>query len=232
VHDLAVSRADLDRRHPLRFGEVGRNVEVLVLDGAVGWQLVVLLHLQDDVRRAGAPAVGELGSRGQQRRIALRCAAVCPGDQRCALRIGDHPLVVKRARRRVGMPRRHVPLAHLVPDRLGPRPGVVIGQERHGGDFPRSMTTRTVLENDRSHVFGEGRGVLVRCSPRGILAFRRDAAHGRNPDERYRDDSFFHAHTTPMERVDDPPAGSVRGGIHCRASLLTMGRSNRLPPHD
>ncbi len=212
MHDLAVARADLDRLHPLRFGEVGRNVEVLVLDGAVGWQLVVLLHLQDDVGRAGAPAFGELGSRGQQRRIALRCAAVGPGDQRCALRIGDHPLVVKRTRGRVGMPRRHVPLAHLVPDRLGPRPGLLISEERHRGDFARAMAARAVLENDRRYVLGEGGSVLVGGSPRGILAFRRDAARGSNPDERYRNNSVFHAHTTPMERVDDPPAGSVRGG--------------------
>ena len=85
VHDLPVPRPHLDRLNPFRFGEVRRDVEVLVLDHAVGRNLVLLLHLEDDVRLADGPAVRVDRRRRQVLRVALRRAGVRPRDQRLLL---------------------------------------------------------------------------------------------------------------------------------------------------
>ena len=156
MHDFPVARPQLDRLNPLRFGEVGRDVEVLVLDHPVGRDLVLLLHFEDDVRLSHGPAFGIDRRRRQVLRVALRRAGVGPRDQHLLLFVGQPALVQERAFRRRRVPGRHVSLADLVANVLGMRPDVVVGQERHRRNLARAMAGRAVAEEDRCDVFGIG----------------------------------------------------------------------------
>ena len=181
VHDLAVARANLDRLHPLRLGEIRRDVEVLVLDRAVGRQLVGVRHLEDDVGLAGAPALRE-----------RRALAAGPPDRPwgrrrspsaisvCAVGVAQQPLVVEGPGRRVGVPRRHVPVADFVADGLRPGPGLLVREKRHRRDFAGPVAAGAVLENDGRDVLAERRHVLLDRPARG-LAVQRRGTHRPDP---------------------------------------------------
>ena len=183
VNDLAVAGPDLDRLHPLRFGEVGRDVEVLVLDRAFGRQLVRLGHFEDRVRLAERPALGESGHWRHVLRIPFRRAAVRPLGQGVLLGGGQPALVEERAMRRVRVPRRHCPVGDLVANRLRPGTNLLVREERHRGDLPGTMTGRTVLEEDRGDVAGEGRDAsaarAASCASNALLRANTPATHRR-----------------------------------------------------
>ena len=172
VHDLSVAGSQLDRLNPLRLGEVGRDVEVLVLDHPVGRDLVLLFHFEHHVRLPDGPALGIDRSRRQILGIAPLRTGVRPLDQDLLLVVAQAALVEERALRRRGVPGRHVTFADFVTNVLGMRPDVVIRQERHRRDLARTMAGRAVAKEDWGDVLRVGGG----CR-RGLGRGQAEAAH-------------------------------------------------------
>ena len=118
---------------------------------------------------------GNVGAGGRSAGSPFGRAAVRPRDQRRAVGVAQQPLIVERPRRRVGVPRRHVPVADFVADRLRPGPRILVGQQRHRRDFAGPVAARAVLEDDRRDVLAERRHALL-DRPARVLALE-----GRGP---------------------------------------------------
>ena len=179
MHDRTVARTRFDRLHELRLREIRRDIEVLVFDGPFFRNRERFLHLEHDVRLADRPAFGVLRLLGKVLRIPLRGAAGDPVEEGFLLSVAQLAFVFERTRGRVGVPRRHMPFADFVPDRLCIRAGVVIRQKRHRRDFAGTMTARAVFVEDGCDVFREGRhrggGTLLAGG-----GDRRDERGGKN----------------------------------------------------
>jgi hypothetical protein len=113
-------------------------------------------QLDHHVGLAELPALGKPGRRGHVFRIALRRASIDPAADRRDV-LGTQPRVVrKRANRGVSEPRRHLARDDLVLDRPGPRPRVLIGEQRHRRDFTGPMADHASGVQDRSDIAREG----------------------------------------------------------------------------
>ena len=159
MHDLAVARANLDRLHPLRLGEIRRDVEMLMLDRAVGRQLV---GVGISRTTSGLPALQPSGNVGSAAGPPDRPWAHRRSPTRSAWRGRRRSAAARcgRSRRRVGVPRRHVPVADFVADGLRPGPGLLIGEQRHRAISPGRWQPARVLEDDGRDVLAERRHVL------------------------------------------------------------------------
>ncbi len=151
-------------------GEVGGDLDVLVLDEAFGWHPVVG-NREDQIRFPNHPAVNEPRRRGQVLRVALGRAVVGPSKQRLAIGSRQASIVGELAVFRIGVPGRHVGVADFVADRLRMRPCVVIRQERHRADLPGAVTSDAVLVEDGRHVLAERRDRRS-CPRRGVGVLR------------------------------------------------------------
>ena len=178
VHDFAGARHELDGRHPLVFGEVGGNFEVLIFHRARGRYGEVFWHRHDRVRRADLPAGGIHGLGWCLFHVALLGAGVDPSHQRRLLQIGQAAVVAERAVRSLGVPRRHEARAHRITDVVDIRLGTVVVHERERPESGRSMAGRAILVQDRGHVLGERGGRVLRDQ-------RFAMPHGGDPDERH-----------------------------------------------
>ena len=177
MHDLAVPRPDLDGLHPLRLGEVRRDVEVLVRrscrrpgscspPASPGRRPACR---STSLAGTGAPAAGP-SDRPSARRwrptagCVLFSSAVRPA------------LVEERSGRHVGVPRRHGPFRDLVPDVPGVRPDVVVRQQRHRRDFAGPVARRAVLVKDGRDILcvGRARWRPQAARPEGRPPGRRD----------------------------------------------------------
>ena len=154
----------------------------LVLDEPVGGHLVRLRHRDHEVGRADGPAIRELRQLRHVLRVALWCAAIRPLHERVAVGRRETAIVLEPAVLRIGVPRRHVPLAHLVADGFRPRSRVLVADERHRADLARPVARRAVLVEDGRNVFGKGRHRgrrYVRCRFLRVL-LARNALRSRN----------------------------------------------------
>ena len=158
VHDFARARHDLHRLDPLVFGEVRRNLEVLILDRAGRGNGELLRHRDDRVRRAHRPARRDTPGFGGslfrspgfapasiQRRIVCWSAS----DRRRSLR--KTPCGPSACHGGI-MPARDR-VAHLVDLRLR----AVVVEQRERPQAARMMARRAVPVEDRRNVFGECR---------------------------------------------------------------------------
>ena len=187
VDDGAGAGPHFDRLNPFVLAESRRHAEVLVLDGAVCRDRIVLRHRHDGVRLANLPAVGVLRSRGQIRGIALRRAGARPPDDRVPVGVAQPAIVREPAVRRIRVPCWHPAARHLLADRLRPRPRVLVRQERHRRDLARPMTRRAVLVKDGRDILRVGRHG-ARCLGSLLRALNADREHrGAEPSGRARE---------------------------------------------
>ena len=151
VHAGAVGGPRFGELHPFVGLEGRRDQDVLILDDAGGRDLIRRRQFDHGVRFRNRPAIGK-----------LRAAAACPSDSLAARR---HPprltrvsisfcwsdaVVGELAVMRIGEPRRHLPLQHRLFDRLGPRTGLLIGEQRKRRRLARTMATLAAgLQNRR-----------------------------------------------------------------------------------
>jgi len=91
------------------------------------------------------------------------------GSDRVDLCIGQRSivLVLADADALVEVPGRHLAQEHALPDRLGPRPRVLIRQKRHRRRRARVMARLARLLEDRRHVPGERHVLRSICRQRG-----------------------------------------------------------------
>ena len=156
--------------HPHVLCEVGLDDDVLVVDGAAGRHVERLRHLHDDVG-LDVPAVVEGERRRRRGRVASRRAGIGPRRERVDLAI-DEPALVGQVRvAGIGEPGRHLLRDHGGLDRARPRSGLLVGDERHRGDFAGAMAGLTVRLQD-------GQDVLVE---RGIVCAAAADASSRDP---------------------------------------------------
>ncbi len=156
VDDAAIPRPHLDPLDPLVLGEAGGEDDVLVGDGAGCRHLELDRHLEDDVGRTDAPAVAPLDRRRRVLGVTLRPAALRPSHQRVDLGWRQGAVVGEAPVRRIGEPRRHQLLLHGGADGLGPRPRLLVGQERHRPDLAGPVAALAVPLEDRLDVAVEG----------------------------------------------------------------------------
>ncbi len=155
VHHSPGPWSDFDRLHPPIFREAGRRAEVLIVDFSLRRHLERGRHLDHEVRRADLPPVGERRRRWKLIAVPFGGSAVYPADDGVALGGGQTPLVGETANRRIGVPRRHLAIEHLVLDGPAPRSGLLVRNERHGRHFARAMAVDAGLVQDRRHVLAE-----------------------------------------------------------------------------
>ena len=167
MRDLLVADARLgfDRAQPAVFGESGLDDVVAPPVGALRRDLV-LPRGDHQIGRAEAPRVVVLELHGRRHvgRVALRCAGIDPFHDRCDLFVGERRIVLelRDADAARDVPRRHVARFDLALDRPRPRPGVLVGQERHRRNRARPVAPLTGALQDGRDVFGE----------RGLRAWR------------------------------------------------------------
>ena len=177
VEDLAalqVRGTNLDHLHPAGLGD--RDVahrpepDVLVHGGhRVIGRLDHQVGLAETVHHALPHVLGEqLLGRGQVARVALGRAGVHPADDGLDLLRPTSDMSFLNsldAHRRVDVPRRHLPAHHAVLDGPGPRPRLLVADERHRRDGVRLMARLASGLEDGRDVLGEGHR-RVRSGPR------------------------------------------------------------------
>ena len=152
-----------------------------VLDEPLGRNLV-LGNGQDEIGFPDHPAVDEPRGRGKVLGVALRRAVVGPSQQRLAIAGRQAPVVGELPVPRIRVPRRHVAVADFVADRLGMRPRVVVGQQRHRADLSGPVTSHAILVKDGRDIFAECRD--RGASRRGRAGAFRDGLFRARADER------------------------------------------------
>ena len=118
----------------------------------VGWAVAVALGLP--VERVATGGRRHVGG------VALRRALIDPADDRVDLLVGERHVVLEllHADAAVDVPRRHLARRHALADRTGPRPRVLIGDERHRRDRSRLVAGLTLGLENRRDVFRERHG--------------------------------------------------------------------------
>src|ERR1700752_4345575 len=96
-----------------------------------------------------APAATRKLRRGRGRTGALRRPAICPGADLVDLVLGEALVVLELAVMRIGKPRRHLSRGDLGLDRPGPRPRLLIGEERHRRNLVGAVTLCATAEENR-----------------------------------------------------------------------------------
>ena len=176
-----IAGTHLRGRDPHVRREVRLHEHVLVVDGAACRQLERLRHLDDDVG-LDVPAGGERERRRGVGFVARRRAAIGPRVQRRDLAIDQASLVGEVADARIGEPWRHLPARDRGLDGARPRPGLLVGEERHRRDFAWPMAALTVGLENRKHVLVEGRRFCRRngCSEQGTDDSNQARSHTRS----------------------------------------------------
>jgi hypothetical protein len=100
---------------------------------------------------------------------------------------------------RIGIPRRHLPRRHRLPDRAGPGPRVLVGEKGEWRHLAGPMAVRALLVDDRRDVPGERD---VACGRSRVLS-RRCVRKRRGRDER--DSPADDQPTHNASADDDPP---------------------------
>ena len=179
MEDFGIAGFHLECLDPFVFREVGRDLEILIRDFAVGGNRIVLTHRKHRVRGADRPAAFVRGLRGQIGGFPFRRAAVGPAHQRRLVRLAQTTVVEEFAVLRIGMPWRHRAFADLRGNGFRPRPRILEGQQRHRRNLARPMAVRAVLIEDRRDFLAERRhgGGRLRC-----LAGRRYRDGGRRAE--------------------------------------------------
>lgn len=158
-----IAGPDFRRDHPHVFLERRLHVVRSVVDDASRGDLKLLRHLDDDIRRADLPAGHEmLEQRRQILRRALWRASVDPCHDRVDILRPEARVVAEGSVVRIREPRRHRSSRHAVANRLRPRPGVGVRDQRHRTHFTRPMAAHAVLVQDWRDILRDGRSVLRR----------------------------------------------------------------------
>src|ERR1039457_5642925 len=154
---IARRRTDLDPLHPLVFLETGRKDDVLIFNRAPPRHVEWLGHFDDSVRLANFPALRPLAIGRPVSRIAFRSAGAGPRGDGVDFALRKRPVIREMSEARVGKPRRHSSSNHRFAYRLGPGPGLQIGQQRHWRDLARPVALLASLLEYRQNVLVEGR---------------------------------------------------------------------------
>src|SRR5262249_55824189 len=180
VYHLTVAWPDFDLLHPFVFGKVGGNYKILIINSAGGRHREVR-RLENDIRLADAPAVGDVDGRRSILRIALADAALGPGDQRVDFALGEGALIGEPAMLgRVGEPGRHYSQQHRFANGPGPGQDVLVRQERHWRHLAGPVAGLAALLQNRQDVLMEGE-ILSSSGGKGGPAWRQ--AQGENIPE-------------------------------------------------
>jgi len=155
----AVARLELDDLREAIFIPRHFRIEHLHAELAFGGNLELDRHLEHHVGLGAVrPAGGVLRWRGHVGRVAARRAGINPRRDGVDLLRRQAGVVAHRQRlRHVGAPGRHLARYHLRLDRLGPRPRVFVGEQRHRRHFTGPMARGALGEHDRRHILGECR---------------------------------------------------------------------------
>ncbi len=127
--------------HPLVFGEIGGDADVLIVDGAGGGDIVSFREFEDHVRRRDVPALGELARGGGVGELAFGGSGVDPRYDFFFLAGGQGEVVQKLSIVRVGRPGRHFAGDYGGANGFGPGARVLILEQRHGGHFAGAVAT-------------------------------------------------------------------------------------------
>ena len=149
--------------------------------------------------RPDAPLVerGEFQGRRRVCGIAARRAGRHPAADGGDLRIRQRRVFLERPHADVALdePRRHLALRGLVADGAGPRPHLLVGQQRHGRDRSGAMALLARALQDRQDVAGERRVAAGRLRERG-------AGHGQQQRHDRGDESQARGPTRVGATVD------------------------------
>src|ERR1700693_2119268 len=101
---------------------------------------------------ADIPASDELGCGRQIFRVALWRTTIGPGDQRFLFLIGEAAIIREGSARLHGMPGRHSAESDSGSNGLSPGPGVIVREQRHGGDVTGTVAAGAVLIQNRRDI--------------------------------------------------------------------------------
>ena len=156
---LRVHRLALDRHHVHVFCESGIDQHVNDVVRTRLREDIRFVHLDDDVGLADEPRqiVGERARSRQVRRVAHRRAVVHPFGDRLHLAVGQRRIVLELgdAHVAIDVPRRHLAIDDLRANRARPRPGLLIGHQRHRRDGAEPVTRLAVLLENWRHILRE-----------------------------------------------------------------------------
>src|SRR5690348_14443109 len=107
MRDIAMLRANLGGLHPAVFGEIARDLEVLIRHYAVGRNFKIRAEIENLVWLANVPTFGEFRSGRKVLPIALRRASIDPGDDGVDIALRHAPIVLEFPHMRIRGPRRH-----------------------------------------------------------------------------------------------------------------------------
>ncbi len=152
VDDPAVAGAELDGGDRPVGVDRDRDHEAALDVRAAGVDGVGLGHLEDQVGRAGLPAVGELRGGRELLCVPLRRAGLDPVGDGLQLGVGEPPGVEELAETGFRLPRGHLAGLGDLLEEVGSLGGVFISQERKRTHLARPVATRAVLPEDRRDV--------------------------------------------------------------------------------
>ena len=153
--------------HPFVFRESGGDHNVRVVHHTGGGNIDGDRHLQNHIRLADGPTLGELPRRGRVLLVAFLCAAIDPRDQRVDLMLRERTVVRELAEVRIREPWRHLLGEHRGLDRLGPGTDLVVAHEAHRRHFARPMAFLAAVLQHRRDVFVICRHARNRAGCRG-----------------------------------------------------------------
>ena len=130
--------------------------DVLILDGAGGWDFVRGGQFDDGIGFGNGPAIGELARRRQVFGIALGRSGVDPGGEGTDFLRLEGIVVGELAVVRIGEPGRHFAREHRFFDGLGPGAGLLVGEQGKRRGFAGTVTDLAAVLQDGRHVFREG----------------------------------------------------------------------------
>ena len=143
MHHAAVAGQDFAGLNPFVFGEVRRNVNVLVIVHG-GFGNDKLGNGENDIRQ-DMPA--RLESRGGRQvfRVALFHSTFDPLIDRRDIGVAQARVVCKFTDLRIFVPGRHLSLLHVLLNHSREGHNLIVGHERHGRDIVRAMAHHAVL---------------------------------------------------------------------------------------
>ena len=156
MRDLAGARTNFNGADPPIFLEVRRDGWNRK-DIRTGRRNLHLRQLDDVIGLAQLPAIGEHRQRRHVLQIALRRTLVHPFRDRRDFCVGQPRIVLEHADARLGHPGRHLPRYDLVLDRSRPRPGILVGQQRHRRDLAGAVARDAARVQNWRDVVSKGR---------------------------------------------------------------------------